>query len=396
MQTQRESQCAWPVDCSENGPWHGLVRRPARSPGFTLVELLVVIAIIGILVALLLPAIQASRAAAQRTECANKLKQLALALHNHHSTHRSLPPGVPHCNSRTWYQGGSDQCQGPVWTLNILAEIEEPTLAQYVLEGMEVCTNVADDLEHAAPNGDADPRNVSRFTPPAFICPSAEPMSAGNRIDTFDHDDYTSKGNYVACWGSGDYLSFDVTRPVSPEIAAKRGAFDLVMLSGWQDKIAAPKALGKWKMGLGEGTKFGDIIDGTSNTLMLSEVVGVDSRVDARGGWVLHAMGSSNFSAKWEPNAQGIGVDPETNESLPKNDRIAMCETRGIPVGDPLMCEMRRNDGQVWAAARSRHPGGVNAAMCDASVRFVSDGIDLRAWRALATRAGSEVIKGND
>lgn len=396
MPMRRSAQNAWRIGSPKNGTLRVRASSNASSPGFTLVELLVVIAIIGILVALLLPAIQASRAAAQRAECANKLKQLALALHNHHSTHRSLPPGVPHCNSRTWYQGGSDQCQGPVWTLNILAELEEPTLAQYVADGMEVCVNVADDLEHAAPNGDADPRNVSRFTPPAFICPSAEPMSAGNRIDTFDHDDYTSKGNYVACWGSGDYLSFDPAQPIPPAIAVKRGAFDLVMLSGWRDRMTQPKAFGKWKMGLGEGTKFGDITDGTSNTLLLSEVVGVDSRLDARGGWVLHSMGASNFSAKWEPNAQGVGVDPETNETLPKNDRIAMCETRQIPVGDPLVCEMRRNDGQIWASARSRHPGGVNAAMCDASVRFVTDGIDLRTWRSLATRAGGEVLNGTE
>jgi prepilin-type N-terminal cleavage/methylation domain-containing protein/prepilin-type processing-associated H-X9-DG protein len=359
--------------------------------GFTLVELLVVIAIIGILVALLLPAIQASRAAAQRTECANKIKQIALALHNHHATHGSLPPGVPQCNNRTWFQGGSSQCQGPVWTLNILAELEEPTLAQYVSEGMEVCSNVADDLEHAAPNGDADRRNVSRFTPGAFICPSADLMSAGKRIDSFDHDDFTSKGNYVACWGSAHYLDFNPALPVPPEVEAKRGAFGIVMVDGWEGRTSAPNSHGKWKMGLGQGTKFSQINDGSSNTLMISEVVGVDSSLDGRGGWVLQSMGSSNFSAKWEPNAQGAGVDPETNVSLPKHDRIAICGVRDIPAGDPLFCETRRNDGQVWAAARSRHPGGVNAAMCDASVRFVTDGIDLRTWRALATRDGGEV-----
>jgi prepilin-type processing-associated H-X9-DG protein len=355
-----------------------------------LVELLVVIAIIGILVALLLPAIQAARESARRAECTNKIKQIALALHNHHATHKSLPPGVPQCSKRTWWQGGSADCQGPVWSLNILAELEEPTLAQYVLEGMEVCANVADDLEHAAPNGDLDRRNVSRFTPPAYICPSADVMSPGNRIDTFDQDDYTSKGNYVACWGAGDYLGFDPAVPLPPEIAAKRGAFSLVMLDDWQRGLTKP--LGKWKMGLGQGTKFGDILDGTSNTLLVSEVVGVDSSLDARGGWVLQSMGSSNFSAKWEPNAQGTGTDPETNQSVSKFDRIAMCDARSL-AGSALYCETNRANGQVWAAARSRHAGGVNAAMCDASVRFFVDGIDLRTWRGLATRSGGETVR---
>jgi prepilin-type N-terminal cleavage/methylation domain-containing protein/prepilin-type processing-associated H-X9-DG protein len=363
--------------------------------GFTLVELLVVIAIIGILVALLLPAVQASRAAAQRTECANKVKQIALALQNHHSTHNSLPPGVPQGTSRNWWQGGSSQCQGPVWTLNILAELEEPTLAEYVSDAMDVCTNVADDLEHAAPNGDDDPRNVSRFTPTAFICPAADPMSLGLRIDSMDHDDFTSKGNYVACWGSGDYLGFDPALPLPPEIKAKRGAFGIVMLDGWEGRSVQPKALGKWKMGLGQGTRFAQITDGATNTILISEVVGVDSKIDARGGWVLQTMGASNFSAKWGPNAQGVGIDPETNESLPRHDRIAICDPR-IPADDPLFCEMHRISGQVWAAARSRHAGGVNAAMCDASVRFVPDAIDLRTWRALATRDGGEVDTGTE
>ena len=364
--------------------------------GLTLVELLVVVAIIGVLVALLLPAVQASREAARRLECTNRLKQIALALHQHESTHGSLPPGVPQCSRRVWHQGGGDFCQGPVWTLNILAELEEATLADYVQEGMLNSHMVADDLEHAAPHEDLDRRNVSRFTPPAYLCPSADPMSAAQRIDTFDHDAYTSKANYAACWGSDDYLGFNPLEPPPADVVAKRGAFGIVMLSGWEKAPGGvgDAALGKWKMGLGEGTKFAHIVDGSSRTLMVSEVVGFDSSLDGRGGWVLQAMGSSNFSAKWEPNAHGAGIDPDTGQTALRNDRIALCDRRGIPEGDPLFCEIHRTSDEVWAAARSRHPGGVNAALCDAAVRFFADDVDLRAWRALATRDGGELDAG--
>jgi len=88
------------------------------------------------------------------------------------------------------------------------------------------------------------------------------------------------------------------------------------------------------------------------------------------------------------------GVDPETGESMSKMDRIALCDVREISPGDPLFCELNRRDDQVWAAARSRHPGGVNASMCDASVRFVADSIDLLVWRAMATRDGGEAVSG--
>jgi prepilin-type processing-associated H-X9-DG protein len=276
-----------------------------------------------------------------------------------------------------------------VWTLNILAELEETALSDYMYQACEGNTMIADDLEHNVSDSDAHPQNVSRWTPDAYLCPSADKMTFENRINTYDHDDFTSKGNYAACWGSDGYLGYDPNQPLPPGIVNKRGAFNIVMIRGWKNTEPDDQeaSRGKWKLGLGQGTKLGQISDGTSNTLMVSEVLGFDSSQDGRGGWVLQSMGASNFSAKYEPNAQG--VVPGT--SLPKRDRIALCDTR-IPPADPLFCDTNRADDQVWAAARSRHQGGVNASLCDASVRFVTNSINIDVWRAMSTRDGGEAV----
>jgi prepilin-type processing-associated H-X9-DG protein len=274
---------------------------------------------------------------------------------------------------------------------------------------MENTHMVADDLEHCG-GGDEDPRSVSRHTPDAFICPSADKMSLEERIDSGANDCCTSKGNYVASWGScwidGEkfhcYLGYDPTLSVPSQIVNKRGAFNVVMVRGWKnvpDGSNADEFLGKWKMGLGEGTKLSQISDGASNTLLVSEVVGFDDNLDGRGGWVLQAMGASNFSARFPPNAFGNILDPDpavNNKSFPSHDRIAQCANQKpntIPPTNPLFCERQMmNDDQVWASARSRHQGGVNAAMCDGSVRFVSNTINLALWRVLATRDGGETL----
>jgi hypothetical protein len=106
----------------------------------------------------------------------------------------------------------------------------------------------------------------------------------------------------------------------------------------------------------------------------VSEVLSFDSEKDPRGAWTIHVPGSSLFTARLGPNST-------------ESDRLPICD-KSIPENNPLYCKKAyKDDGNLWAAARSSHLGGVVASMCDGAVRFVTDDIDLSTWQALATRA---------
>jgi hypothetical protein len=223
--------------------------------------------------------------------------------------------------------------------------------------------SVCDDCEHDA-NG-----NVGRTTLPFMICPDAPQMTYLLQNWKLEH---LAKGNYVGNFGADTYMSFQ-----SPKLAGLFGVVDLgpkIAIEG----DAACVALGRTRLGWGKGVKNKDIGDGTTHTLAASEVVGWDHYQDGRGTWLANAMGSSNFTGKLTPNS-------ETNDIIP------MCYS-GILVGDRLHCTQNQADGNVFAAARSRHPGGVEAVFADASARFESDSIDATVWRALSTIAGGETI----
>ena len=347
--------------------------RPKLCYGFTLVELLVVIAIIGILIAMLLPAVQAAREAARRMQCTNNLKQIGVALHNHVSTYNSLPPGKPACHPRPWVtdgiQGTAD-CEGPNWLANIFCYLEADR-DNYVLRVTENGWSGPDDLPNMAPSlagGEA----IGSMQYPFILCPSAtqtKELASGFYLEQM------AKGNYAANYGADTLRSsFE-----NPELA---GPFISILLKGWeraQRGVQHDSQLGAWKMGNSQGTRIRDVTDGTSNTLAVSEVLGVDSPTDGRGAWVCFMPGASSFGARQLPNSS-------------QADRIPICDMT-IPFGDRMRCMQDQATDNVYAAARSAHSGGVNACMVDGSCRFFSDDIELVVWQALSTKAGGEAIE---
>jgi len=414
--------------------------------GFTLVELLVVVTIIGILIALLLPAVQSARETARQAHCANNMKQLALAVHAHAQNHGSFPPGVPVCSSVTWSTGGTQTnsgafCQGPCWLANILHEMGESTLGEWAHFTMIHQWCAADDLEHGVPHrkfpdghthGSYGHRyhvgNVGTSTPQYMICPSAETIEAHLGVSsqshwTWYHDEWNAKGNYAGCFGAGVYE--DALPYQEGGDPAMSGVFSVVRLDppphcpdiyeSHRQKQDSTWFKGTWKMGYGQGCTQADIRDGYSNTMMISEVLAYNSIFDARGAWVIVGPGATAFLAHTLPNAEGTYVDNTANPQGPylspseeNYDRISVCYdvsddafngrgTRysygGILPDNPLYCTENRTDATIWAAARSRHRRGVNVAMADGSTRFIHNHIDLATWRALASRAGDETVQ---
>jgi hypothetical protein len=201
-----------------------------------------------------------------------------------------------------------------------------------------------------------------------------------------------AKGNYAGCFGADAYLNacpairklernkVGIDYEEDNKRKPKRGVFQVVMIKGWQEAKQVDNANrqgARWIMGRGQGTKMRQMRDGTSHTLAVSEVLSYDSEKDPRGVWTIHIPGSSLFTTQTGPNS----MEP---------DRLPICDT-SIPENSPLYCKKAyKDDGNLWAAARSAHPSGVVASMSDGAVRFVTDDIDLATWRAMSTRANGD------
>ena len=312
-----------------------------RRHAFTLVELLVVIAIIGVLVALLLPAVQAAREAARRSQCMNNLRQVGLAMQLHHDAKGGLP-------------GGAKGCCGGTWANFILPYMEQGNFAKTWVPG----------LYTSAANARFMGTRIEGFT-----CPSDEPnsptLTAG--VPMANHNYAANHGNTV--YGQHDFQGVQF-------LGAPFGNID----PPEKQTPAGSRAY------LPE-VNYKDISDGLSNTLLVSEIIQGKGN-DVRGRIVGFADGGA-FTGWTTPNAVLPDIMPAgLCNPAPGDDRNPPCSTQSGSAGPPL-------NNPRYLTSRSVHPGGVNSAMIDGSVTFVSDSIELQTWRALASTQGGDVISTN-
>jgi len=279
-----------------------------RQAGFTLVELLVVIAIIGILVALLLPAVQAARAAARRMQCQNNLKQVGLALHNYHDTYKSLPMA-------THWRG---KYYSPFTA--ILPHLEQAPL----FDGYDAKVSAFDPA-----NTGVIEQLVPTYLCPSMVFPRPVPNTACG--ETAAPSSYAVNTGTLSAWGpihNGAIIGHD------------KGS-----------------------------TALRDIIDGTANTLMVGEL----------------DYGLKNYNFTSGPCAgQHRGGVVAWGIGYPG---YALGTTVGVYNSDRLVTGF--NEFQTF---RSDHVGGAHFAMCDGSVQFMAETIDVSLLDALTTRAGGEVV----
>lgn len=313
--------------------------RRRGNPGFTLVELLVVIAIIGILIALLLPAVQAAREAARRAQCCNHLKQIALAAHNYHDTYLTLPGLRLTHDTITPNPPPGWTTQG--WMTSILPYVEQRALAE----------SYNWNLDWHAPGNEA----VTSTIVPFFKCPSA--LDDRPRIS----------GQLAAPWGTAQYRNVATT-----DYVGSAGLLGGLRTTGWVRPDLDCQNAGV--IATNDYNKFSRVTDGTTCTLLVTEAHG---RPDVYRGTSVSVgetqSTSGNVCGAWAaPNGlwfRGFTFDGKTQPG-------------------PCAVNCSNFTGGIYAF----HPGGANAGLCDGSVRFLSATLDVYVAFALVTKAEGEVV----
>jgi prepilin-type N-terminal cleavage/methylation domain-containing protein/prepilin-type processing-associated H-X9-DG protein len=306
-----------------------------RRSAFTLIELLVVIAIIAVLIGLLLPAVQKVREASARAKCQNNLKQLMLALVNHHDTKGSFPKGLVWNNS-TYYDVPRSG-----WNYSIFPFMEQDSV--YKLLPASAGSQQWEPWWSAEATSAGGPTRIVIDT---WLCPSDD----GALTETQQWGVFTL-GNYHAFFGG-------------------------MNLGGALAANASQRAA----LGVNWGARLTDITDGRSNTMVLGEYL------RSRGG----PLDQRGLVWGDQPGYGNIYTQLSPNSSSPDLIYVGWCDNK--PAFN-LPCIQGDSGPNNTAAARSRHTGGVNVALADGSVHFINQNVDLLSvWRPMATIAGNETV----
>ncbi|MCC9606073.1 DUF1559 domain-containing protein [Blastopirellula sp. JC732] len=314
--------------------------RRRRGSGFTLVELLVVIAIIGVLIALLLPAVQQAREAARRMQCTNQLKQIGLAWHNHHDTYKTFPTGGYHWSYHVTYVNGSPATgkqQGAGWGFQILPFLEQTA----VWEG----GGATDDLGRSI---------VAMGSPiPTFFCPSRRGAIAFGPTN-----DWYAFGPDKLCLSATRNFSHAGT----DYAAANAEGTGILARPSDSTGCSSSTPTGP-KNGFRQDIGMHSITDGTSNTIMCG-----DKRLNITKLFTYQGDDNEGYTSGW--------------------DHDTVRYTNRIPLPDPKI-----NDGEQRFG--SSHIGGFNAALADGSVRNIAYQIDLTTFTNLGNVHDGQVIDLN-
>jgi prepilin-type N-terminal cleavage/methylation domain-containing protein/prepilin-type processing-associated H-X9-DG protein len=305
-----------------------------KSAGFTLVELLVVITIIGILIALLLPAVQAAREAARRMQCSNNLKQTVLAMHLYHEAKSVFPTG--NSESNTSYQGWV------TWATYLLPYLEQENLGcQFNYDHTDAVTN----------------QTVYQTKVQTYCCPSDTADRYSPQVST--NGIGYARSNVVACFSADGGL-------IEPGVYPS----DVSSSNSNPSNVSGKRAL----FNVNVARSIAQVTDGTSHTVAVSEMIaGPNGSKDARGLWWYEAA----YEHMYNPNSP--------------HDNVADWEmSAGYCDPSKVYCD---GSASSWTAkhssASSYHSGGVNVGLADGSVGFVRDTINLLVWQALGSINGS-------
>jgi prepilin-type N-terminal cleavage/methylation domain-containing protein/prepilin-type processing-associated H-X9-DG protein len=342
----------WSVASGRCEMEHPEIPKSPASGGFTLVELLVVITIIGILIALLLPAVQAAREAARRMQCQNNLKQIGLALHNYHDSYATLPFGGAYGNFTVQPRTG--------------------TWASFILPFMEQ-QNVYDLIDFNYPMGDA--RNAVAVAIPiaTYACPS-DPQSSQPILGNRRWSPGTTEPGYTGTWNPTRAMGLwypACTGPTAPDYCL------------WGDTTPGPN--NPTCQGCNWGTETG----------------GFCVAAGLKGERCFVGMfGRDVYGISFNKVTDGLSNTLMVGETLPGHNKYqcVFClnhtfSSTHIPLNLMYTQDTNYNFSQIYSVGfKSLHPGGVNFAMGDGSVHFINETIDYVLINKLGTRAGGEIV----